>query len=139
MESLQTMDLSKNHLCGEIPLSMSNLNFLSELNLSYNNLRGKIPTGTQLQSLDASNFVVNELFGPPLVKNCNDTCNVPNYDHDDKQGKGNGINWFYVSMLLGFILGFWAVVGPVLYNRPWRYTCFQFLDCMWYKLQSCWC
>ncbi|KAI9099577.1 hypothetical protein K1719_024582 [Acacia pycnantha] len=139
MESLEIMDLSKNQLCGEIPLSMSGLNFLSELNLSYNNLRGKIPTGTQLQSLDASSFVGNHLFGPPLPKNCNDTCNVPNHDHEDKQGKGKGISWFYVSMSLGFILGFWGVVGPVLYSRSWRYTYFQFLDFMWFKLQSCWC
>ncbi|KAK4285043.1 hypothetical protein QN277_001789 [Acacia crassicarpa] len=139
MESLQTMDLSKNQLCGEIPLSISNLNFLSDLNLSYNNMKGKIPTGTQLQSLNASSFEGNHLYGPPLLKNCNDTCNVPNHDHDDKQGMGNGINQFYLSLSSGFILGFWAVVGPVLYSRSWRYIYFRFLDCMWLKLQSCWC
>ncbi|XP_028789653.1 receptor-like protein EIX1 [Neltuma alba] len=137
MEWLESMDLLENQLYGEIPSSMSNLNFLSNLNLSSNNLMGKIPTGTQLQSFEASSFVGNNLCGPPLPKNCDDLQNIPNR-HDDKEGKTNGVNWFYVSMSLGFVLGFWIVVGPLLYSRSWRYTYFQFIDCMWYKLRYYW-
>ncbi|XP_028775903.1 receptor-like protein EIX1 [Neltuma alba] len=118
MESLESMELSKNELCGEIPSSMSNLNFLNKLNLSSNNLIGKIPTSTQLQSFEASSFVGNNLCGPPLPKNCDDLQNIPNH-HDDKEGKRNRINWFYVSMSLGFVSGFWIVVGPLLYSRSW--------------------
>ncbi|XP_028776956.1 receptor-like protein EIX2 [Neltuma alba] len=119
MEWLESMDLSENQLYGEIPSSMSNLNFLSKLNLSSNNLTGKIPTGTQLQTFEASSFVDNDLCGPPLPKNCDDLQNIPNR-HDDKEGKRNGVNWFYVSMSLGYVLGFWLVVGPLLYSRSWR-------------------
>ncbi|XP_028789645.1 receptor-like protein EIX2 [Neltuma alba] len=137
MEWLESMDLSENQLYGKIPSSMSNLNFLSKLNLSSNNLMGKIPTGTQLQSFEASSFAGNNLCGPPLPKNCDDLQNIPNHP-DDKEGKRNGVNGFYVSMSLGFVSGFWIVVGPLLYSRSWRYTYFRFIDCMWYKLRYCW-
>ncbi|KAI9108200.1 hypothetical protein K1719_020683 [Acacia pycnantha] len=138
MGSLQSIDFSENKLSGEIPPSISKLNFLNKLNLSHNNLTGKIPTGTQLQSFEASSFVGNHLCGPPLLNNCNDLMYVPKHDQNAKEGKG-GINWFYVSMSLGFVFGFWAVVGPFLYRRSWRYTYFWYIDRMWYKIQSFWC
>ncbi|XP_028776951.1 receptor-like protein 43 [Neltuma alba] len=59
-------------------------------------------TGTQLQSFEALSFVGNDLCGPPLQKNCDDLQNIPNR-HNDKEGKRNGVNWFYVSMSLGFV------------------------------------
>ncbi|KAI9075115.1 hypothetical protein K1719_042927 [Acacia pycnantha] len=135
MESLESLDFSRNHLSGEIPSSMSNLTFLSLLNLSDNDLMGKIPTGTQLQSFEASSFVGNDLCGPPLNNNCSSNSSNNKVDKDREVDHVNGINWFFVSMALGFIVGFWAVVGPFLYNASWRYAYFQFIDRMWYKLQ----
>ena len=70
MRALESIDLSANQFDGEIPQSISNLTFLSFLNFSNNNLVGKIPSSTQLQSFDASSFTGNELCGPPLLKNC---------------------------------------------------------------------
>ncbi|KAL5802533.1 hypothetical protein ACOSQ4_030838 [Xanthoceras sorbifolium] len=61
MSLLESIDFSANKLSGEIPQSSSNLTSFSVFNLSYNNLIGKIPSSTQLQSLDASNFIRNEL------------------------------------------------------------------------------
>ncbi|KAI9108285.1 hypothetical protein K1719_020768 [Acacia pycnantha] len=137
MGSLQSIDFSENKLCGKIPPSISNLNFLNKLNLSHNNLTGKIPSGTQLQTFEADSFVGNDLCGPPLPNNCNDSKHVPKHEHTVKEGKG-GINWFYVSMPLGFVFGFWVVVGPFLYSRSWRLTYFWYIDRMWYRLQSFW-
>ncbi|XP_035540276.1 receptor-like protein EIX2 [Juglans regia] len=57
LRNLQSLDLSRNQLYGEIPMSISNISFLSQLNLFANNLSGKIPTGTQIQSFDASAFL----------------------------------------------------------------------------------
>ncbi|XP_054795130.1 receptor-like protein EIX2, partial [Prosopis cineraria] len=119
MKSLESMDFSRNHLSGEIPSSMSELSFLSFLDLSYNNLKGKIPTGTQLQSFEASNFAGNDLCGPPLTINC--TSNGSNGKHQEVDHV-NGINWFFVSMAFGFIVGFWAVVGPLPFSRSWSAT-----------------
>ncbi|XP_028803497.1 receptor-like protein EIX2 [Neltuma alba] len=109
LESLESVDFSRNHLVGEIPQSITKLSFLSFLNLSRNDLEGRIPTGTQLQSFEASSFAGNNLCGPPLTNNC--TSSDP--DQDDKNGDhGEGIDWFFVSMTLGFVVGFWVVVGP---------------------------
>ncbi|XP_054816926.1 receptor-like protein EIX2 [Prosopis cineraria] len=121
MKWLETMDLSKNQLGYEIPPSMSKLNFLNKLNLSYNNLTGKIPTGTQLQSFEVSSFVGNYLCGPPLQNYCTD--NVPEQDNNEKEAHEHRINWFYVSMSLGFVSGFWVVIGPLLYSTSWRWIC----------------
>ncbi|KAI9112650.1 hypothetical protein K1719_016316 [Acacia pycnantha] len=136
MESLESLDFSRNHLSGEIPPSMSKLSFLSLLNLSYNDLMGKIPTGTQIQSFEASSFVGNDLCGPPLNNNCSSNSSNNKVDKDREVDHVKGINWFFVSMALGFIVGFWAVVGPVLFSASWRYAYFQFIDRIWYKLQS---
>ncbi|XP_061354275.1 receptor-like protein EIX2 [Gastrolobium bilobum] len=136
MRSLESIDFSRNRLSGEIPSTISNLSFLSRLDLSYNHLRGEIPTGTQLQSFEASNFVGNNLCGPPLFVNCSSNRQIPDDDHKGKKSDGHEINWFFVSMALGFIGGFWVVVAPLFIYRSWRYAYFNFLDDMWYRMQS---
>ncbi|KAK4378076.1 hypothetical protein RND71_004372 [Anisodus tanguticus] len=48
------LDLSKKHLCGEIPSSLGKLRGLKMLNISYNGLKGKIPaTLGNLESLES--------------------------------------------------------------------------------------
>ncbi|MED6126567.1 hypothetical protein PIB30_079696, partial [Stylosanthes scabra] len=142
MESLESIDFSGNQLSGEIPPSITNLSFLNKLDLSYNHLEGKIPTGTQLQSFEAFNFVGNNLCGPPLLVNCTKEGEVPD-DANDNNGKErkkhNGVNWFFVSMALGFIVGFWGFVGPLFIFKAWRYAYFRFLDDMGYILQPWLC
>ncbi|XP_029128394.1 receptor-like protein EIX2 [Cajanus cajan] len=138
MGSLQFIDISRNQLSGEIPPTISNLSFLSMLDLSYNHLKGKIPTGTQIQSFEASNFVGNNLCGPPLPVNCRSNPQIPNIDHIGTEDDGHGVNWFFVSMTLGFVVGFWVVVAPLFIYRSWRFVYFCFLDDIWYKLQSYW-
>ncbi|KAK2639679.1 hypothetical protein Ddye_027474 [Dipteronia dyeriana] len=129
MRSLESVDFSLNKFSGEIPQSISNLTFLSYLNLSNNNLIGKIPLSTQLQSLNASSFVGNELCGSPLPKNCTETS--PTLGHEIGGGKDDEeqeVHWFYLSMTLGFVVGFWILIGPLIVNRRWRYMYCRFLD-----------
>ncbi|XP_062001234.1 receptor-like protein EIX1 [Rosa rugosa] len=133
---LESLDLSKNHLFGEIPTSMTKMTFLSRLNLSYNNLTGRIPESTQLQTLDQSSFVGNELCGPPLIKNCSASKVTPptveqqrGYDLlDDK--------WFYLSLGLGFAVGFWSILGSLLINMPWSFAFSQFLNSIVLKIYA---
>ncbi|CAJ1952750.1 unnamed protein product [Sphenostylis stenocarpa] len=115
---------------------MSNLSFLSMLDLSYNHLKGKIPTGTQLQTFDASNFIGNDLCGLPLAINCSSNNGIDSFDDNDKGSDRHGVNWFFVGMTFGFVLGFWMVIGPLLICRSWRYAYFHFLHHVWFKLQS---
>ncbi|KAL5778748.1 hypothetical protein ACOSQ2_009485 [Xanthoceras sorbifolium] len=130
MRLLESIDFSANQLSGEIPLSMSSLTFLSHLNLSDNNLTGKIPSSTQLQSLEASLFTGNELCGPPLPRKCTET--FPTQDQANSRAEddddGDEVDWFYVSMALGFVVGFWGLIGPLIVHRRWRYMYCRFLD-----------
>ncbi|KAM3682274.1 hypothetical protein ACJW31_12G060500 [Castanea mollissima] len=137
MGSLESIDFSMNQLFGQIPSSMSSLTFLNHLNLSNNNLIGKIPLGTQLQSFNESSFTGNKLCGLPLSNNC--AINDVNPNNENKGSKHKGgleVDWFFVSMALGFVVGFWGVCGPLLLNKQWRIMYFQFLDHMEYKLKS---
>ncbi|KAF3433852.1 hypothetical protein FNV43_RR24955 [Rhamnella rubrinervis] len=123
MRGLESLDLSQNQLSGEIPASMSNLSFLNYLNLSCNNLTGQIPTATQLQSFDESSFIGNnQLCGPPLQQNCSATDHpippgVEQGHEEDHLLSGSNL---YMSLGLGFAFGFWAVLGSLLFNVPWR-------------------
>ena len=135
MRSLESIDFSVNLLSGQIPQSMSSLTFLSHLNLSNNNLSGKIPLSTQLQSLSASCFIGNRLCGAPLIENCSISDVKPNLENKrSKDFGGPKVDWFYVSMALGFVVGFWVVLGPLLLNKQVRIVYFQFLDHLGFKL-----
>ncbi|KAH9803647.1 Leucine Rich Repeat family protein expressed [Citrus sinensis] len=130
MRSIESLDFSANQLSGQIPQSMSNLSFLNYLNLSNNNLNGEIPSSTQLQSFDASSFAGNDLCGAPLS-----SCTEKNAIVTDDQNRigneedGDEVDWtLYVSMALGFVVGFWCFIGPLLSNKRWRYKYFHFLD-----------
>ncbi|GLU15825.1 hypothetical protein SLE2022_322850 [Rubroshorea leprosula] len=140
ISSLESLDISVNKLLGSIPESMSRLSFLSYLNLSGNQLIGKIPSSTQLQSFDASCYVGNELCGLPLMENCNEVNQrVPGTGYNGgKDMNLDKVNWLFVSMALGFILGFWSVLGPLVISSQWRYAYYQYLDEMWWKSQSLW-
>ncbi|KAI9070749.1 hypothetical protein K1719_047288 [Acacia pycnantha] len=130
MERLESLDLSRNSLSGEIPMSFSNLSFLSVLNLSFNNLSGKIPTATQLQTFNSSSYMGNQgLYGPPLTEGCLN----PNPHNIDAGGDedDNLISFgFYVSMALGFIVGFWGVCGTLILNNSWKRSFFHFFEYM---------
>ena len=96
-----------------------------------------IPSSTQLQSLDASRFFGNKLCGPPLIDNCTIKDVQPNTERkESKVSSGLNVDWFYVSMALGFFVGFGVVLGPLLLNRRWRDLYFQFLDQLEYKLRG---
>nr|XP_028948121.1 receptor-like protein EIX2 [Malus domestica] len=128
LQSLDALDLSRNQIDGRIPTSLAQIYGLSVLDLSYNNFIGKIPTGTQLQSFDPSDYAGNpQLCGPPLPKMCGDQHETPISSNEEE--KDEPITWgFYVSMALGFVVGFWGVCGSLIFVRPWRYSYFRFLN-----------
>ncbi|XAR53576.1 hypothetical protein NMG60_11022188 [Bertholletia excelsa] len=122
---LKSIDLSSNKLQGEIPQqietlaglsgeiskSFAQLNYQSVLDLSDNNLSGRIPCSTQLQSFNASSFEGNPgLCGVPLPIKCPGDETI---DHgkqqklDENEDEGELITLgFYISVGLGFIVGF---------------------------------
>ncbi|XP_043721187.1 receptor-like protein EIX1 [Telopea speciosissima] len=140
LQNLETLDLSRNQLCGEIPPTISSLTFLSHLNLSHNNLSGKIPLSTQIQTIidcDASSSIYSGnsgLCGWPLPNNCSGT-NISPPAYDDGKVDGDHQNeewmdmlWFYIGGVMGFIVGFWAVWGTLIFKKSWRIAYFRFLS-----------
>ncbi|XP_049394952.1 receptor-like protein EIX2 [Solanum stenotomum] len=134
MKVLESVDLSENQLYGQIPQSFSSLTTLNYLNLSDNNLSGMIPSSTQLQSFDPTSFQGNKLCGLPLLVNCSSDGDIPNHKHEDDESDKDEVDWFYISMAIGFALSFWGVCGSLLFKRSWRHAYFRFLDRSWEML-----
>ncbi|GJU58885.1 leucine-rich repeat protein [Tanacetum coccineum] len=108
-------------------MSLSSLSSLSSFNVSCNNLTGIIPSSTQLQSLNESCFVGNELCGDPLTVRCS-RIEAPDTDHEEVD-VSCGTDWgLIISVVSGFIVGFWVIVAPLITSRSWRTTYFRFLN-----------
>ncbi|KAH0970656.1 hypothetical protein GBA52_022812 [Prunus armeniaca] len=129
LQELDSLDLSRNQINGRIPTSLSRIYRLSMLDLSENNLSGKIPIGTQLQTFDFAYGGNPLLCGEPLPRTCSEEEKRPGQsvyvNEDDKDGLIT--QGFYISMGLGFAVGFWGVCGTLLLNKSCRYTYFNFL------------
>ncbi|XP_050290622.1 receptor-like protein EIX2 [Quercus robur] len=144
--SLRVLSLSQNHLNGAIPVSLGKLSNLEGLYLRHNSLEGviskahfskltklkKIPTSPQLDTFNASSYEGNA----PLPKKClgeeiaqNPTMNRSR-EHAGMQDEREGFIsiGFYVSVALGFIAGFWGVVGTLVLNMSLRVAYFRFLN-----------
>jgi EIX receptor 1/2 len=102
-------------------------------------LSGKIPTGTQLQSFGASSYASNRyLCGLPNLKRClgDEEPQGPQIANTHREGNiqehanSNKHLWFYASIAIGFIVGFWGVCGSLVLKNSWRHAYFQFLDKM---------
>ncbi|XP_074293668.1 receptor-like protein EIX2 [Silene latifolia] len=135
LTNLELLDLSGNHLTGTIPDSLAKLSSLAILDLSNNNLSGKIPIGTQLQSFDASSYTRNPgLCGAPLLKCPRDQAelNAPIGNNSSSvQEKHENYDLFlglYISVVLGFIIGFWGVCGSLVIKRSWRHAWFRLIQ-----------
>ncbi|XP_008341164.4 receptor-like protein EIX2 [Malus domestica] len=136
LQSLDLLDLSNNQIHGTIPTSLFGISGLGKLDLSNNNLSGKIPMGSQLQTYEPSVFSGNPLLcGIPLEQMCSPEETTPveqpvveNQDEDNDEFITLG---FYVSLGLGFVVGFWGFCGSLIFIRSWRYTYYKFLNCVY--------
>ncbi|PPD82117.1 hypothetical protein GOBAR_DD20956 [Gossypium barbadense] len=128
-----SIDLSVNSLTGEIPKEIGNLIGLRSLNLSRNLLIGKISDIIgKLELLESLDLSMNRLTnGVPT--------DVTNNGGSNEGSNGpSKVNWLYVSIVLGFVMGFWAVVAPLCFIRSWRHAYYQKLDNVGNKLYVFW-
>ncbi|WVZ14420.1 hypothetical protein V8G54_011986 [Vigna mungo] len=128
---LEFLDLSRNNLSGSIPSTLSNIDRLGVLDLSNNNLSGRIPWGRQLQTFDGSSFEGNvDLCGEQLNKSCpGDKTQKPKEPAIGGE-EDNSIFYggFYMSLGVGFFVGFWGLLGSILIWQPWRISYMRFLN-----------
>ncbi|CAL8122904.1 unnamed protein product [Prunus armeniaca] len=122
--SLKHLDFSGNNLSGRIPESIGQMSKLETIWFGGNSLEGrwsgKIPIGTQLQSFGPSSYGGNPLLcGLPLLRTCDEDKEGPRQtvlvNQDDQDGLIT--QGFYISLGLGFAVGFWGVFGTLLFNR----------------------
>ncbi|KAL6320034.1 hypothetical protein AAG906_003132 [Vitis piasezkii] len=130
LHGLIFLNLSNNHLQGKIPVKIGALTSLESLNLSMNRLSGVIPQGTQIQGFSPLSFIGNpKLCGAPLTDGCGEDGKPKGPVPDDDDEEDNGwidMKWFYLGMPWGFVVGFWAILAPLAFNRAWRYAYFRF-------------
>ncbi|KAM7489863.1 hypothetical protein LguiB_027347 [Lonicera macranthoides] len=115
MKKLEILDLSRNQLFGAIPIGLGSLNSLSVLDLSLSNFLGNIPLSTQLDTFDGSVYAGNDKLCRlplPMCSEDESTLFPPPNDH----GKAEVTivtTEFYVSVVLGFAIGFWGFIGQM--------------------------
>ncbi|XBI21200.1 hypothetical protein VPH35_062346 [Triticum aestivum] len=114
-----------------IPSSLSKITYLSFLNLSENNLTGRIPPGSQLDTLYQEHPSIYDgnsgLCGPPLQKNCS-TNGTSTQDDQNRTGHGFEPMSFRFGLVLGLILGLWLALFTLLFMKAWRIAYFRLFD-----------
>ncbi|TQE00503.1 hypothetical protein C1H46_013859 [Malus baccata] len=132
LQSLDLLDLSNNQIHGTIPTSLFGISGLGKLDLSNNHLSGKIPMGSQLQTYEPSVFAGNPLLCGIPLQTCSPEettpAEQPVVKNQDEDNDGFITPGFYVSLGLGFVVGFWGVCGSLIFDRSWRYTYFKLLN-----------
>ncbi|XP_028961537.2 receptor-like protein EIX2 [Malus domestica] len=136
LQSLDSLDLSNNQIHGTIPTSLFQISSLGKLDLSNNNLFGRIPMGTRLQNYDPSAFAGNPLLcGIPLQQLCSPEETSPEeppvFRDQVEDNDGFITLGFFVSLALGFVVGFWGVCGSLMFIKSWRYIYFKLLNCVY--------
>ncbi|CAL2241712.1 unnamed protein product [Prunus armeniaca] len=119
LQELDFLDLSRNQINGRIPNSLSQIPRIGYLNLSENHLSGKIPISTQLQSFGPSSYGGNPLLCGLPLRTCDEEEKGPGQTVLVNQEVKDGLitQGFYISLGLGFSVGFWGVFGTLLFNR----------------------
>ncbi|KAH7515509.1 hypothetical protein FEM48_Zijuj10G0034200 [Ziziphus jujuba var. spinosa] len=151
---VKAFNLSRNNVSGEIPAALTNLSKLGTLNLSRSQLTGNIPDNIgDLKSLETLDLSCNHLEGPlptsmaslTSLSHLNLTLWITTTNHVLKSqptmnedggteedfaedDESNDKFWFYVSMGLGFIMGFRTVCGSLAIKKSWREAYFLFFN-----------
>ena len=110
--------------------------FLSFLNLSFNHLVGQIPQGMQFSTFSNDSYEGNKgLYGYPMTIEC---IHVPGPTFEEPHSSfgigethlnfGIVIDWNLIRIELGFIFGFGIVIGPLMFWKRWSTWYFDHVD-----------
>ncbi|RWR78880.1 receptor-like protein 12 [Cinnamomum micranthum f. kanehirae] len=133
LRQLESLDLSVNQLSGEIPTELTALTFLAVLNLSRNHFTGRIPQLQQFLTFGNNSFEGNPgLCGLPLSRQCE----APWQPGSTILSSRNNFDWqFFLSVGLGFGIGVWMVMGPLIFWTRLRRWYFKHVDRILFELK----
>ncbi|KAL7169597.1 hypothetical protein ACSBR2_034602 [Camellia fascicularis] len=124
---------NKHGLSGSIPVQLASLTFLAFLNLSYNQLVGMIPKGSQIQTFSDTSFQGNKgLCGYPLNINCNNASPVPSLvSRSDRVPVEFPLSLepeIFVSAAVGFVVGLGVFIGLLVCCKRWNEWYFKHVE-----------
>ena len=126
---LESLDISRNNIIGDIPEELQFLTYLSYFNLSYNNLSGRIPVGGQFLTFSGTSFLNNvHLCGLQINTNCSSSIS-PNFTHNEGviAEEWDDALW-EVGIWLSFGLGFAIVIAILCFQKRCRVHYFKIMD-----------
>ncbi|KAG6579692.1 Receptor-like protein 12, partial [Cucurbita argyrosperma subsp. sororia] len=133
------IDLEGNKFSGNIPIwvgdNLGSLQFLrlgDNLSTQFQQFQyipreGHLSTFNEASSFDGNPYLCEN---PLHVKCVNEDAFEPPFgtenqdEEDDKWEK----RLLYIMIILGYVVGFWGVVGVLILKKSWRYTYFKFTD-----------
>ncbi|KAJ4763380.1 receptor-like protein kinase 2 [Rhynchospora pubera] len=136
LHNLSTLLLNNNKISGKIPNGFASLPALKNFNVSFNNLSGPVPSNASAISCSAvmgnpnlqSCQVTVYLCGPPTERKCaRGEANNTIYYVNEQDHRSEMI-WLSISIMTGFVGGFWCVYGVLLFKRTWQVAFFQMVD-----------
>ncbi|KAI3675118.1 hypothetical protein L1987_84702 [Smallanthus sonchifolius] len=123
LKNLESLDLSQNELSGKIPLQLLQLGFLAILNVSFNHLNGRLPQGKQFNTFANTSYLGNhDLCGKPLSKECEKSkvsIGLPPASSNEYEFllPSDIIDWMVILSGVGSGLVIGIVIGSFLYAR----------------------
>ncbi|KAL3504938.1 hypothetical protein ACH5RR_034779 [Cinchona calisaya] len=142
MEKIESLDLSHNNLVGSIPpeivqlyfistFNVVQLYFISTFNVSFNNLSGSIPFENNFQTFGESSYRGNKgLCGIPLHTAFTSPNKKPPQQDEEEERAGivESDFFFFSCIAVSYVVGFWAVILPLVVSKNWRRKHYAVVD-----------
>ncbi|XVE80993.1 hypothetical protein DITRI_Ditri15bG0026700 [Diplodiscus trichospermus] len=131
---IESLDLSYNNLNGRIPPQLTELNNLAVFTVAYNNLSGPLPDmKAQFGTFDESSYEGSLLLCGPPLNNCCSEGDSPTKSPRAPFGKDEEHGFidmgdFYISFEVSYVIILLATTIALYINPYWRRTLFHFIE-----------
>ncbi|KAK9268730.1 hypothetical protein L1049_000491 [Liquidambar formosana] len=134
LSQIESLDLSYNNLSGRILSQLTELNYLAIFRVGYNNLSGRtLERKAQFAIFEESSHEGNPLLcGPPLHNNCTKPGSPsPTQKASNLEGEDTGIidkDIFFVSFVVSYIIVLLGIATVLYINPYWRQAWFHLVE-----------